>query len=436
MIKIPGVVAAAVGTYIVLAGVAAGATGAPAQPASGPSDPLASTSADVFGPRGVKIAADPSDAGSFGIALDVTPDGSTAIVGAQQHNFNRGGAYVFQRGSTGWTKTADLTIPGLQFGDSYGNAVAISADGTWAFIGEVGWQQLTGRVLVFHHVAGVWQSMGKLVSPDPEPFTHFGDSISIDAAGDEAVIGELGAGGFVGRAYVFGRDPDGTWSMRQELAAQEPPAAGQLDFGTSVSLSSDGSTALVGANVYKAAAGAAYVFRNEGGQWVEVGKLMAGVPQVGADFGTSVSLDADGTTALVGAVYEDDAVGAAYVFTDVHGAWVQAARVSVSDADQFGNAVALNASGTEMVVGAEASQTTGTAYLYSSGTGGWVRTNVLRPSVTDRALFGVAVSMDAIGDEAVVGAAFDDGGQPTQSGFGAVYVFPGLPNGPIAAGPH
>lgn len=400
---------------------------------------------NATGLRPVKIAADLSDAGAFGIAVDVTPDGGTAIVGAQQHNFNRGGAYLFQRVGSQWAKTADLTIDGLQFGDSYGNAVAISADGTWAMVGQVGWQQLTGRVLVFHKTADGWQSAGKLVGPDPTMYTHFGDSISMDAAGDTAVIGELGADGFVGRAYVFSRGADDVWAMSQELAAPEPAAVGQLDFGTSVSLSADGSTALIGANAYKAAAGAAYVFRDEGGRWSQVGKLLADLPQSGAYFGTSVALDATGATALVGAVYENGAVGAAYVFRPAGGAagtggtggaggtWTQVARLAVADANQFGNAVAINQGGTEAVVGAEASQTTGTAYVYTVTPIGWVHTETLWPPVSDRALFGVAVSLDAVGDEAVIGAAFDDDNQPTQSGFGAVYIAPGLPNGPIGA---
>ena len=385
-------------------------------------------SSGVFGPRSVKIAADLSDQGAFGIAVDVTPDGTNAIVGAQQHNFNRGGAYVFHRADDGtWAKTADLTIPGLQYGESYGNAVAVSADGTWAMVGEVGWQQLTGLVLVFHKTASGWQNIGKLVAPDPAPYAHFGDSISMDAAGDTAVIGELGSDGFVGRAYVFSRGPDGMWAMSEQLAAQEPPAAGQLDFGTSVSLSADGSTALIGANVYKAAAGAAYIFRDEGGRWSQLGKLTADQPQTGAYLGTSVALNATGSTALVGAVYEDGSVGAAYIFTAAGDTWRQVARLGAADANQFGNAVGLDASGTEAVIGAEASQTTGTAYIYTATPNGWVRAQILRPTVSDRALFGVAVSLDAAGDEAVVGAAYDDDNQPAQSGFGAVYIIPVSP---------
>jgi hypothetical protein len=130
------------------------------------------------------------------------------VVGATQHNFGRGGAYIFQRVNGLWSQTADLTLPGLQFGDSYGNAV-------------------------------------------------------------------------------------GQWAETAELQPRQQ--AGQLDLGTSVSMSRDGSVALAGANVYKDAVGAAYVFRYTSGRWTQRAMLTAGPQaQAGAYFGTSVALDATG----------------------------------------------------------------------------------------------------------------------------------------------
>lgn len=370
-----------------------------------------------------KIAADGSDEGSFGIAVDLSADGATAVVGATQHNFDRGGAYIFQRVSGRWSQTADLTLPGLQFGDSYGNAVAISADGSLVMVGEVGWQQLTGQVLVFQRTAAGWVSVAKLVAPDAAPFSHFGDAISMDAAGNRAVIGALGADGFVGRSYVFSRAQDGQWTETAELQPRQQ--AGQLDLGTSVSMSRDGSVVLAGANVYKDAVGAAYLFRYAGGRWVQRAKLTAGPQaQAGAYFGTSVALDATGSAAVVGAVYENNGEGAAYVFRRGTGGWTRAARLSDPGAQQFGDAVTISDGGTVAAVGAEAAQVTGTAYVYATSAGGWGQAMTLKPDVSDQALYGVALSADAGGDEVMVGAAFDDNGNPADTGYGAVYVVP------------
>jgi hypothetical protein len=299
-------------------------------------------------------------------------------------------------------------------------------------VSEVGWQQLTGMVFIFAKTATGWKPVGQLVAPDRASYTHFGDSISLDAAGNRVVIGALGADGFSGRAYVFSRGSSaGQWSLTAELA---PPASqGQTDFGTSVSMDTDGSVVLIGGNVYGNGTGAAYVFGDTGGGWQQQAMLMASNPQAGADFGTSVAIDGAGTTAVVGAVYEDDDAGAAYVYQAGSSGWAQTARLAQQDSGQFGNAVAINKAGSTAVVGAEATQTPGRAYVYSNGTAGWATTMTLAPNVTSQALFGVAVAMDRSGGEAVVGAAWDNNNNPSASGFGAVYIEPVQPNPPCGS---
>lgn len=370
--------------------------------------------------QAVKIAADGSDSGSFGVAVDLSADSSTAVVGATGHNFTQGGAYVFQHVHGLWSKTADLTPPGLQYEDSFGNAVAISADGSLAMVGEVGWQQFTGRVLVFQRTAAGWAAVATLAAGDPAPYSHFGDSISMDAAGNRAVIGALGVDGFAGSAYVFSRAHHGQWTESAELQPQQP--AGQLDLGTSVSMSRNGSVVLAGANLYNDTAGAAYMFRYHGGRWTQWAMLTAEQPQAGAYFGTSVALDAAGSKAVIGAVYENSGEGAAYVFQRGPGGWSQAARLSEPDADQFGDAVAVNNGGRIIAVGAEATQTTGTAYVYTKSKAGWDRAMALEPDVSSQALYGIALAFDASGGEVMVGAAFDDDGNPANFEYGAVYV--------------
>lgn len=418
-------VVTAVATLLALWPAGSALAAAPQPTAAGQAQPALGTGV-------VKIPADTSDEGSFGIAVDVTASGLTAIVGAQQHNFDRGGAYIFHRANGSWHETADLTLPGLGYQASYGNAVAISADGSLAMVSEVGWQQLTGMVFIFAKTAAGWKPVGQLVAPDRAAYTHFGDSVSLDAAGDRVVIGALGAGGFSGRAYVFSRGSSaGQWSLTAELA---PPASqGQTDFGTSVSMDADGSVVLIGGNVYGNGTGAAYVFGDAGGSWQQQAMLMASNPQAGADFGTSVAIDGAGTTAVVGAVYEDSGTGAAYVFQAGGSGWAQTARLTQQGSGQFGDAVAISPAGGTAVVGAEATQTPGRAYVYSSGAAGWQPIMTLAPNVTSQALFGVAVALDGTGGEAVVGAAWDNNSNPSASGFGAVYIEPVQPNPPCGS---
>src|SRR5450759_1743074 len=74
----------------------------------------------------------------------------------------------------------------------------------------------------------------------------------------------------------------------------------------SVSLSADGNTALVGGYADNGFAGAAWVWTRSAGVWTQQGtKLVGSGAGGGAQQGTSVSLSADGNTAIVGGYFDN-----------------------------------------------------------------------------------------------------------------------------------
>ena len=95
--------------------------------------------------------------------------------------------------------------------------------------------------------------------------------------------------------------------------------------GLSVSLSGDGNTAIVGGPNDNRETGAAWVFTRSGGVWSQQAKL---VDTAAAEQGRSVSLSADGNTAIVGGPGDNNGVGAAWVFTRAAGVWSQQASWS------------------------------------------------------------------------------------------------------------
>ena len=81
---------------------------------------------------------------------------------------------------------------------------------------------------------------------------------------------------------------------------------GNSEFGVLVSLSADGNTALVGGWKDNGTKGAAWVFTRTGGVWSQQGPKLTPTGEVGeGGFGTSVALSADGNTALIGAPGDD-----------------------------------------------------------------------------------------------------------------------------------
>jgi hypothetical protein len=103
-----------------------------------------------------------------------------------------------------------------------------------------------------------------------------------------------------------------SWTQQQELTAAD--GAALATFGSWVTLSADGQTALVGADEQSVGAdvqqGAVYAFHLIGSSWGQQQELTAADGTGLGGFGRSVALSADESISLVGAVGK----GAAYAF--------------------------------------------------------------------------------------------------------------------------
>ena len=136
-----------------------------------------------------------------------------------------------------------------------------------------------------------------------------------------------------------------TWSQQgPKLAAHDETGKGY--FGSSVALSSDGDTALVGGPEQQPL-GAAWAFTRSGSTWTQQGpKLLPKDGDYIVGFGGSVALSSDGDTAVIGA---PDGQPGAWVFRRTGSTWSQqGSRTAPSDAvgvGQFGSNVALSANG-------------------------------------------------------------------------------------------
>ena len=91
--------------------------------------------------------------------------------------------------------------------------------------------------------------------------------------------------------------------------------AGIAQQGYSVSLSADGNTAIVSGRADNSNQGAAWVYTRSGSTWTQQGAKLVGTGNVGtAQQGISVSLSADGNTAMVGGYADNSSQGAAWVY--------------------------------------------------------------------------------------------------------------------------
>lgn len=299
-------------------------------------------------------------------------------------------------------------------GDFLGKSVAI--DGSTAVAGMYGLLNTSndGRAYVYEESGGVWLEVAQLVQSDALAGTdEFGNSV--DVSGDVIVVGaefnDNGLGNNAGAAYVF-EELGGVWVETAKLTASD--GAGERHFGENVAVS--GATIVVGQRENGTLgnnAGAAYVFEQVGGTWVETAKLLASDGDKNALFGDTVAVD--GTTIVVGA-YKADAggvngPGAVYVFEKIGGAWVESQKLSAGDLAGGGFGRSVDVEGDTIAVGAWKDSTQfaegGSAYVFEEQAGVWVEVAKVLPSLNaDGDWFGHSVGVS--GDSLVVSAHKND----------------------------
>jgi len=269
-----------------------------------------------------------------------------------------------------------------------------------------------------------------LIPADIADDDWFGEDVGI--SGDTIIVGapyDDDLGGSSGSAYVFTLSA-GVWSEHQKLVASDGESADW--FGETVAI--DGAWAVVGTTREDqggASAGAAYVFHDVGGTWIEYTKLVAADAQSYDHFGSAVAISGD--TIVVGAPDSDDAgekTGSAYVFHLDGGIWTEQAKLlagDMSSQDTFGSAVAI--SDDTVAVGApldddacdppDSMCQSGSAYVFTRS--GWAWSQAAKLVASDdeeRDYFGFAVAVD--GNLALIGARWED---DAASNAGAVYVY-------------
>ncbi|MBI2440966.1 MAG: hypothetical protein HYV35_06290 [Lentisphaerae bacterium] len=388
-------------------------------------------------------AADGAANDQLGIAVALSSDGNTAFAGAGDAdvggNNNQGAAYVFTRSGASWSQQAKLIAADGAAGDTLGIAVALSSDGNTAIAGaylaDVGGNNNQGVAYVFTRSGLAWSQQAKLIAADGATNDYFGYSVALSSDGNTAIAGAYGANADQGAAYVFTRS-GAVWTQQEKLTAADGAASDY--FGYSVALSSDGDTAIAGAHFADVSGtadqGAAYIFTRSGASWSQQAKLIAADGATSDVFGVAVALSSDGDTAIAGANRADVGgninQGAAYVFTRSGVVWTQQEKLTAADgamSDLFGIAVALSSDGDTAIAGAAwadvgGNTDQGAAYVFTRSGAVWAQQAKIASADGAAAdFFGISITLSGDGNTAIAGAYLADvGGNINQ---GAAYVF-------------
>jgi hypothetical protein len=262
--------------------------------------------------QGPELTGGPEESGEadFGASVAMSSDASTIAIGGYTDNTSVGAVWMFVRSGSTWVHQGPKLTNGVS-NASFGYALALSADGNTALVSSLA-SAGKGSATVFTRSGSTWTQQGSTLTSGiyNEP-SFFGIGVALSADGNTAFVGDPGTpySNYVGGVWVFTR-VGSTWTRQaEELTSAE---SSETFFGASIALSADGTTALIGDGSDSGGHGAAWLFRRSGSTWIKQPPRLTGGEEerdVGL-FGSSVALSADASTALIGGPGDTEELGA------------------------------------------------------------------------------------------------------------------------------
>jgi len=263
--------------------------------------------------------------GQYGLvrgAVELSGDGSTALVGtprADSTGSTSGAAHVFTRSGGEWTQASTIVGDDTESLDMLGKTVALSADASTAVLGAPGDggfdSEKQGAAYVFERSDGDWTQQAKFTANGEHSADTFAPAVELSADGSTAMVGAPEPDSYdeeIGNAvYVFSQS-DSEWTQEDRLTPKGDP--GEIYFGNTLSLSRDGSVAVIGVTNIGYSA---YVFAKSDDSWAQETGFMGDKGHLSA-FGYDVGVSDSGGRAVVSAPAESDpdgeGSGAVYLF--------------------------------------------------------------------------------------------------------------------------
>lgn len=275
-------------------------------------------------------------------------------------------------------------------------------------------------------IAQSWTQVGEDIFGEADD-DDFGSSVSLSANGSVVAVGAAGNDGYeeqAGHVRVL-QNIEGNWIQLGQDIDGEVSGDG---FGSSVSLNSDGSIVAAGAvgnDENGEYAGQVRVFQNIGGDWIQMGQKIMG-ESAGDACGFSVSINSDGSILAVSSVNNGEFAGQVRVFQYNSGNWMQIGDdINGEEAgDNSGWSVSLNSSGNIVAIGAPLNDgnefNSGHVRIYQNISGSWAQIGNDIDGEGYHDLFGCSVSLNSEGSVVAIGAILN-GGSGFESGHVRIY---------------
>ena len=297
-----------------------------------------------------------------GWSVAISDDGSIVAIGSYKADQDRGTVRVFSWDGSTWSQLGS-DIDGEATGDGCGYKVDLSANGTTLAIGsplkDIQRGSTTvvncGHVRVYSWTGSTWSKIGGNIEGESQG-DSFGTSLSISSDGSILAVSAPNSDAGValnadcGRVQVY-EYSSGTWTQ-----IGSDIDGGLFDnLGRHLSISNDGSILAIGSDG-SSSAGSVSVYEYSSGSWTQLGVDITGESSSDQAFVTSIS--GDGSIVAIGG-YGNDGVGSnaghvrVYKYLSGSNQWTQlGSDIDGTHMSRSGYSVALSDDGSIVAIGA------------------------------------------------------------------------------------
>ena len=301
-----------------------------------------------------------NDQSGYSVSLSV--DGSIIAIGARFNNnvngVNAGHVRIYENEEGEWFQIGD-DINGEMSTSAAGESVSLSADGNIVAIAETQFSDpslgnFIGQVKVYENIGEVWTQIGNAIIGENNS-DGFSSVVNLSSNGDILAIGL--------RANDVNGDESGKVKIYENISGEWIQLGNDINgtqsnesFGTSIDSSEDGFIIAVGAiefDINSQELGLVRVFQFTGDSWVQIGEDING-ESLGDLFGRSVSLSSDGSTLVVGATQPQTGLGYGKIFRNQSDQWIHVGENINGDifGANFGKSVSISNNGETVIIGA------------------------------------------------------------------------------------
>ena len=261
----------------------------------------------------------------------MSDDGAYLVLGDQ----NAAKAFVYYRTGTSWALQQTITCPIVNEAD-FGWSCDMSGDGNYFIVSDRSStsSDYGGQAWVYKRSGTSWSVEQQLTQPSSS--SNYGYSVCIDKTGTYAFVGDWGFNNDTGRGYIWTRSGT-TWSLQQTIAGSTTASGDR--FGSVSAISGNGEHLAVNApydDDGATSSGTVFMFSRSGTTWTQRAAITPGANASGVTGEYGIGIDDAGENVVFG--HTISSVKTMFVYSRSGNTWSQTRQLDgIDGTEQYTN---------------------------------------------------------------------------------------------------